>query len=128
MLLMSFLPILAVIMRGHRTVIEQSENGQSILWPFSHTGPLGSQPLFSELPKWRAEFVIRVDYEWIQLEAMGSRTYRNTKIVQGILDQCRLDLTFNWSINWHNISGLSPIIRYWSPPGVCISPYLTILT
>ena len=38
---MSFLPFLAVIMRGHRTVIEQSENGQSILWPFSHTGPLG---------------------------------------------------------------------------------------
>ena len=30
-LLMSFLPILAVIMRGHRTVIEHSEHGQSIL-------------------------------------------------------------------------------------------------
>ena len=43
---MSFLPTLAVIMRGHRTVIEQSENGQSILWPFSHTGPLGYEGFF----------------------------------------------------------------------------------
>ena len=41
MLLMSFLPFLAVIMRGHRTVRAQSENGQSILWPFSQPGPLG---------------------------------------------------------------------------------------
>ena len=45
---MSFLPILAVIMRGHRTVIDPSENGQSILCPFSHTGPLGLR--FESLP------------------------------------------------------------------------------
>ena len=51
---MSFLPILAVIMRGHRTVIEQSENGQSILWPFSHTDPLGH----SLTPKWWSSLLI----------------------------------------------------------------------
>ena len=77
--------------------------------------PRRSEPVLSELPKWRGEFVISVDYQWIQLEATGSRTYRNTEIVQGILDQSRLDLRFNWSIKWHTISGLSPIIKFWSP-------------
>ena len=37
-----FLPFLAIIMRGQKTVREQSENGQSILWPFSQPGPLGN--------------------------------------------------------------------------------------
>ena len=36
-----FLSFLAIIMRGERTVREQSENGQSILWPLSQLGPLG---------------------------------------------------------------------------------------
>ena len=36
---MFFLSFLAIIMRGQRTVREQSENGQR---PFSQPGPLGS--------------------------------------------------------------------------------------
>ena len=74
--------------------------------------PRRSEPVFSEIPKCMVEFVITEDYQWIQLEATGSRIYRNTKIVQGILDQSRLDLRFNWGINWHNISVLPPITRY----------------
>ena len=43
---------------GHRTVREQSENGQSILWPFSQPGPLGTvessglEVLFTRLRLW----------------------------------------------------------------------------
>ena len=40
-----FLSFLAIIMRGQITVKEQSENGQSILWPFSQPGLLGLSKL-----------------------------------------------------------------------------------
>ena len=43
-----FLSFLAIVMRGQRTVKEQSEKGQIILWPFSQSGPLGKKP-FLEL-------------------------------------------------------------------------------
>ena len=38
---MSFLPFTDIIMRVQRMVWEQSENGQSIFWPFFQPGPLG---------------------------------------------------------------------------------------
>ena len=39
-----FLPFLVIIIRGQRIVREQSENGQSILWPLSQLGPIGGRP------------------------------------------------------------------------------------